>query len=950
MNGEGLFKGCLGGSNYSTRFKYLAMLSLSVLLAACGGGSNGDSSGLDVRLNPDGTPATPSSAGGATAAGGTATGGSTGSTASPADSPLLSVAISTPSQIKLGVPVVINASVNNAKGKVSYSLSGAPPGMLINASNGDISWTPSGLNFGQNTVFNYRVSATDDVGTTTKTASIKLTDDSHQPLVRSSARVPTKQNSIHIGDFTGDGKNEVLVTDNLSLIYTLKWDASLNNGQGDFYQDWVYPYSLGNQASIDAIDAADVNGDGRLDIIVLNGNTVSVIDGASRTLAYSYEIADALRGYAIFARNIDTDAAIEIVTLVSKGSEQEQLNILSLPTDKSRTLNNDWTSEVKNYGTSLVVANVDFADDWPEIVTSAGYVIDGVSLKDEWTNAKPENGFGDQIIAADVDGDGAGVDEIVGLYSETANGVLEVFSPQHQSSLFSEPYPLRKPESTRCSMAVSDLDGNGQDEVIVGACIDGAGTGTTMDGEYLKIFTTNDSAVFNSAPEWRRLKNNSVFYDDRLHGGFMSLAVGDVDNDGNIEAIWANKFAADKYNAFTVLPLPQDPATDISNEAKKSQNLTLGLMKTAFTGAVDFQFSATNRYATFMSSSDPAEKFNSGTPEYKHGARLMFVDYDSGRVHVSSQVAATNTTISGTMLQAEDVMGKGYDQLLLTSGGNDMDKRELTQFQLLDFGSRINPDNSIHHGWQPAANDYFENLVGGGLANGFDLADIDNDGRLELIGYIDPYLYSVNFEYDNNHVFQYLKKWQLSVDGPSIDIVIDDLDADGINELVRLSKTKLYIRKRDSDTQHQNSQFYDTVFLFNNVFEGDVLTAMQVLDINADGKKEIIVSAKTATGGKVYLLDARAKVLAEVAIDGEVTDFQRGQTDNSVLVAWKKAGSAEGIDAAYISEFVISSDMQRVTEVMRSPALLGPVSPNSMNYGKDGRLLVGTQFGMYITR
>ncbi|VAX12198.1 hypothetical protein MNBD_GAMMA24-2388 [hydrothermal vent metagenome] len=936
------------GFKYPARLKSLAVLSLSVFLAACGGGSeNNDNSGLAARLNPDGTP-TSSSGGGATAAGGTPAAG--GATASPADSPLPSVEINSPSQVKIGMPVAINVSVNNAKGKVNYSLSGAPPGMLINASSGAISWTPVGLNFGQNTQFNYRVSATDDVGTTTKTASIKLTDDSHQPLVRSSARVPTKQNSIHIGDFNGDGKNEVLVTDNLSLIYTLKWDASLNNGRGDFYQEWVYPYSLGNQASIDAIDAADVNGDGRLDIIVLNGNTVSVIDGASRTLAYAYEIADAQRGYAVFARNIDTDPAIEIVTLVSKGPDQEQLNIFTLPTGDSKTLNNDWTSEVKNYGTSMLVANVDFADDWPEIVTSAGYVFDGVSLKDEWTRAKPPRGFGDQIVAADVDGDGLGVDEIVGLYPQTANGIIEVFSPQHQSSLFSEPYPLRKPESTRCSMAVSDLDSNGQDEIIVGACIDGAGVGTNTDGEYLKIFTTYDSAVFSSGQEWIRLKNNGVFYDDRLHGGFVSLAVGDVDNDGHPEAIWANKFGGNKYNAFTVLPLPQDPAANIRRQTIKSQNLTLGLMKTPFTGAVDFQFSATQRYATFMSSSDPAEKPDAGASEYKHGARLMFVDYDSGRVNISSQVAATNTTIAGTRLQAEDVMGLGYDQLVLTSGGDDVDKRELTRFQLLNFGPRISPDNTVHHGWQPARNDYFENLLGGGLANGFDLADIDGDGRLDLAGYIGSYLYSVDFGYDQNKVFEYLKKWQLSIDEQSLDIAIDDLDDDGINDLLRLTATNLYIRKRDRDVQHQNSNFYDTVFLFNNIFDGDTLTAMQVVDINADGQKEIIVSAKTSKGGSIYLLDNKAKTLAEVAVEGEVTDFQRGQSDNSVLVAWKKGGDAEHIETAYVSEFVISSDMQTVTEVMRSPALLGPVSPNSMNYGKDGRLLLGTQFGMYITR
>ncbi len=902
--------------------KYLAALSLSVLLTACGGGSEGDNAGLTARLNPDGSPATPPSSGGSTTS---PPGGST------TTNPGLSININAPAQMTFGSPITINASVSNAQGNVSYALVGAPEGMVINSASGAINWTPSGLNFGEDTVFNYRVSATDDTGTNTVTGSVTLTDSSRQPLVRSSARIPTKQNAIHIGDFNGDGDNEVLVTDNVSLIYTLKWDASLNSNQGDFYQEWVYPYSLGNQANIDAIDAADVNADGRLDIIVLNGNTVSVIDGASRTLAYAYKIKDAVSGYAVFARNIDTDAAIEIVTLVSKGTAQEQLDIFTLPAGDSRTLNNDWTSAIDNYGVAMLIADVDFADDWPEIVTSSAYVFDGVSLQDEWTVAKPVYGFGDQIVAADLDGDG--VSEIVGLFSDSGIGEIEVFSPHDQSGLFGDLPLIRDPETTRCAIAAVDWDNNGTDEIFLGECVKGGSSG----GEILDIYAAVNRASFSGVSLNRRAGGS--FNDDRLHGGFISLSVGDVDSDGDMDVVWANKVTSDKYKTITVMDLPD--SLSAAQMVINRQNTSLALFDTAFTGAVDFLYAPGTRYATFLSNTEPAEKDFDSDTSFNLTSRFAFINYNTGRVELSSRISMTNSITAGKKVIAADISGAGYEQLVLSSGYI-KNSREFTSYQIVDYAGNLTPAvESAHGGWIPQSNDPV-NGVEGDLAAVFDLANLDNDNDLELLGFVENNLFS----YDLATIRQ---NWQsIRIDGKGLDVAIDDLDADNLNEVIHLTDTGLYIRKRDQ--QHQGSLFYDTIFLFNSLFQGASLTAMQVVDINEDGQKEIVVSAKTATGGNLYLLDNRANVLAEINVEGEVTDFQKGQTSNSILAAWKMGGAAGRIDTAYISEFAISSDMQSATEIMRSPALLGAVSPHSMNYSDGGRLLVGTRYGMYITR
>ncbi|VAX11737.1 hypothetical protein MNBD_GAMMA25-2153 [hydrothermal vent metagenome] len=909
--------------------KALTALSLSLLLAACGGGSNSDGDGLSARLNPDGSPANSSGNNGATGAGGT------GTSTTPVANSNLTIDFSSPTQVNFGSAITINASTTNAQGAVSYALTGAPEGMLIDSASGEISWTPTGLNFGKDTQFNYRVSATDNAGTNTMVGSVTITDASIQPLVRSSARVPTKQNSIHIGDFNGDGDNEVLITDNVSLIYTLKWDGTLNNGQGDFYQEWVYPYSLGKQGYIDAIDAADVNGDGRLDIIVLNGNTVSVIDGATRSLMYFYEIADAVKGYAVFARNIDVDAAIEIVTLVSKGPAQEQLNVFTVPAGRNRTLNNDWTSPVDNYGSAMTIGNMDFADVQLEIATSAGYVFDGISFNDEYLAAKPRYGFGDQLVAADLDGDG--VKEIVGLYSDSGIGEVEVFSLHEQSGLFGDLATVRDPDTTRCSIAAIDSDNNGVDEIYLGECVNSG----TSDGELLDVYTATNRASFSGATLYRQA--TASFTSDRLFGGFVSLVIGDVDSDNDLEVVWGNKITSDKYNAITVMDL--STSLDAGEMVITRQNTNLALFDTAFTGAVDFLYAPGTRYATFMSNTSTAEKDFNSEESYNSAARFSFIDYDSGRVAISSRISRTNSITAGQKVIAADISGIGYEQLIF-SGGFLALSSEFTSYELVDFGANLNhPRESVHGGWLPETAYTVDYGLEGNWSAVFDLANLDNDSDLEILGFMKNYLFS----YETTLVFQ---NWQsIRIDGQGIDIKIEDVNDDGENDLVHLTDTGLYIRMRDNDPQHQVSSFYDTIFLFDNLFQGTTLTAMQIVDINADGQKEIIVSAKTDTGGTIYILDNTAAVLAEVAVDGEITDFQKGQMDNSVLAAWKTDGDADSIDTAYISEFAISSDMQTVTEIMRSPALLGAVSPHSMNYTDDNsRLLVGTRYGMYVTR
>jgi len=73
--------------------------------------------------------------------------------------------------------------------------------------------------------------------------------------------LPFKGRAMAVGDFTGDGKKKVAVTDG-EVIYIYAFD------KGTSRQIWAQPDKRGN--NIIALDAADINGNGKAEIFVTN--------------------------------------------------------------------------------------------------------------------------------------------------------------------------------------------------------------------------------------------------------------------------------------------------------------------------------------------------------------------------------------------------------------------------------------------------------------------------------------------------------------------------------------------------------------------------------------------------------------------------------------------------------------------------------------------------------
>lgn len=117
-----------------------------------------------------------------------------------------------------------------------------------------------------------------------------------------------------VGDFNGDGKLDIAVADGGSTLYPFSGVAvSLGNGNGTFTQATGSPISLGQNLS--AIVSGDFNGDGKLDLAVTDavGNAVFILLGnGDGTFQPPITIAVGNTPYAIVAGDFNNDGRLDL--------------------------------------------------------------------------------------------------------------------------------------------------------------------------------------------------------------------------------------------------------------------------------------------------------------------------------------------------------------------------------------------------------------------------------------------------------------------------------------------------------------------------------------------------------------------------------------------------------------------------------------------------------------
>jgi outer membrane protein assembly factor BamB len=314
-----------------------------------------------------------------------------------------------------------------------------------------------------------------------------------------------------------------------------------------FHREWVWS-TVGTYPGRGGIEVADVDGDGRPDILAIGDGTEDYNyypsrwlqfrnDGSLREVWSSLAAPEGLRllrlaqtnvGIQVVAadshsltiydgitkahlRTIETGAtdltALEIADIDGNGS----LEVVLCEPDVLRVLDYETAASLAvKYGFGCSDLALGQADDDPALEIAlagnslGGMLLDGATLAVEWADLA---GFGNHVRLVDVDHDGR--DEIVAASSDGSTlRAVEPFvgSPIWQISV-----------GGVSALEAADLDGDGDPEVLYG---------DDYYGELFALDETSGATLWTSTP---------VGYYSQV----LAMAAGDINLDGETEVVWS---------------------------------------------------------------------------------------------------------------------------------------------------------------------------------------------------------------------------------------------------------------------------------------------------------------------------------------------------------------------------------------------------------------------------
>lgn len=400
-------------------------------------------------------------------------------------------------------------------GKEVKLISG-PSGMEM-APNGYVQWVAEPIMFGSIQEVYFEVGFGD--GSKGEKRSITVTKNNGTlPLARSLINPASHKGNIQMGDFTGNGIDELLVVTRENLISLFSYRDH------EYTQIWLYPFSLPDRGIIVKALFVGLEGEVNKKIAIATNNTISVVSGEAAVSKPVYTSEGRIIDF-IYS-DINNDGVGDYVVVENgSGVSRDIVWLDSLTFEKKNTISVDERSgRIKE----VFIGNFD-DDENKEILSTEGIVYD---LVDGVVDFDFSDYSGKEYVISSSDGD---LDQIF-FFTRTSKelsllnmdgAVLPVIS-------LSDGEQLREVIS-------SDIDGDNIDELIV------IFNEERKSGIYKK--------TLNGLSLWKDF--NDVSY------GMSGVSSGDIDGDGDVEVSFLGQFGGelitlDQINSENVLSYKQN--------------------------------------------------------------------------------------------------------------------------------------------------------------------------------------------------------------------------------------------------------------------------------------------------------------------------------------------------------------------------------------------------------
>lgn len=643
----------------------------------------------------------------------------------------------------------------------SFRCLACPNGMVID-SEGNITWTPTGPLFTQETDFHWKVEAKSGSNTQIFGSTIRVIDpDRLAPISRNGLRFGKNNETVVIGDFDHSGDSEILVADEQNL-YTI----TLKEGQP--VQNWRYPFRLTEfHENLTAVAAEDITGSAHLDFIIgaqgraqyAEHGALLVIDGETKRIVHTKTV-EATTINSIRVLDTDLDGELEIALLATENTFSNSYNYIAIL--DAATLETEWQSPAVELGESMDSGQVN-SDVWPEIITNNGFVygFDGSKYINKWAYLEP---FGNKVYLADLFGDG--ISEIV-THQNTYDFEIHIFDANSKSKIFSAPY------SNSRNMTVGDTNDDGRDEIILGS---------EFRGQEMQALVPAAESPFSLIQAWSM---------ESTTGAPPILRAGNLTGDNSDEILWTAENSGLRSQSYlsiasvtesgeSALLMQSDSPQRLDGSFLGGKIITTQANKIAF-ASEDMNYLTNIPILAFLSPETGELEFSSVPLNKPDDFALKVVETDTDTSQKEAYILAKNTSYQHELslynystdsiqpiatgfseppksIAAADLNDDGFPELIVAFPG----------------GGLLESNTRIYDVRNASLISSLENIGGLDVFSG----DIDRDRIPEVIATSKEALFIIDAQDETYSVIN-------QVAMPSIsDIAIGDIDSDGANEIV----------------------------------------------------------------------------------------------------------------------------------------------------------------------
>jgi len=358
------------------------------------------------------------------------------------------------------------------------------------------------------------------------------------------------------------------------------------------------------------------------------------------------------------------------------------------------------------------------------------------------------------------------------------------------------------------------------------------------------------------------------------------IQVGDADNDGNTEIVIADEYKLYLYStSFSVKSQINYGCFDFKiGNVDNDEHLEIVTSRgkvIAYNGSevnVKWMFESGDVYDQgYMVELSDID--NDGMKEIVRAKVWYYIDVFDADLKSSKYQIEADVDIHALLLY--DTNNDGVDEIIY----GDAQWGALHCFDAstqLELWSVNNPDHGV---------------------TGIAISDVDNDGTSEIMWGAGWTSTGADYFYVASTDLATIEWKSVAIDGPFYAIEVDDIDNDGVDEIVTISYESAsgydsgIITIFDSQTHEQEWQC-DGDFLYM-VWTG--IYDFEIYDIDGDGVKEIIVAAGQTYTGKIWI------------IDGITKEIQSSYTFNNEDISEFCAISISDIDNDQSVELIVST-------------------------------------------